>query len=77
MRLRALVEGRATLVQRHGKPTIDYPAVQNRLRITPEQEAALGSTGRALAQAAGARAHRGRNERREGKITTSSPLRKK
>jgi len=65
LRLRAFVEGKATLVQRGGKPTIDYPAVQNRLRITPEQEAALSATGRelqaqgvavtarALAQAAG------------------------
>jgi RNA polymerase sigma factor (sigma-70 family) len=48
IRLRAFVEGRATLVQRGGKLTIAYPAVQNRLRIPPEQEAALSATGRSL-----------------------------
>jgi RNA polymerase sigma factor (sigma-70 family) len=53
IRLRAFVEGKAALVQHNGKTTIDYPAVQNRLRITPEQEAALSATGREL-QAQGA-----------------------
>jgi RNA polymerase sigma factor (sigma-70 family) len=48
IRLRAFVEGRATLVQRKGKLTIDYPAVQNRLRITPEQEATMSAAGRSL-----------------------------
>jgi RNA polymerase sigma factor (sigma-70 family) len=48
IQLRAFVEGKATLVQRGGKLTIDYPAVQNRLRIPPEQEAALSATCRAL-----------------------------
>ena len=48
VRLRAFAEGKATLVQRHGKLSIDYPAVQNRLRITPQQEAALSATGRTL-----------------------------
>src|SRR6266567_68397 len=48
VRVRAFVEGKATLVLRNGKSTIDYPAVQNRLRITPEQETAWSATGRAL-----------------------------
>jgi len=65
IRLRAFVEGKATLVQRQGKLTIDYPAVNNRLRITSEQEVAMNAacadlqaqgvpvSVRALAQAAG------------------------
>jgi RNA polymerase sigma factor (sigma-70 family) len=53
IRLRAFVEGKATLVQRGGKLIIDYPAVHNRLRIPLEQEAALSATCRAL-QAQGA-----------------------
>src|SRR5215469_8247460 len=48
LRLRALVEGRATLVQRQGKLTIDYPAINDRLRIPPEQEAAMSAAGREL-----------------------------
>src|SRR6266568_422479 len=48
VRVRAFVEGKATLVLRNGKSTIDYPAVQNRLRITPEQETAWSATGLAL-----------------------------
>jgi len=69
----ALVEGRATLVRRHGKPTIDYPAVQNRLRITPEQEAALSATGRALAQAAGVSQSRAQQFLRQHRDQFSSP----
>jgi RNA polymerase sigma factor (sigma-70 family) len=48
VRLRAFVEDKATLVQRNGKLTIDYPAVNDRLRITPEQEAIMSAAGRSL-----------------------------
>ena len=42
-RLRALAEGKAMLVQRKGQPRIAYPAVHNRCRITPEQDAAMSA----------------------------------
>ncbi len=63
-RLRALVAGKATLVKRHGKLCISYPARGDR-PLTPEQDAALTQaytelqaqapsvSGRLLAQVAG------------------------
>jgi RNA polymerase sigma factor (sigma-70 family) len=63
-RLRALVAGKATLVKRHGKLSISYPARDDR-PLKPEQEAALTKayrelqaqapsvSGRLLAQVAG------------------------
>jgi RNA polymerase sigma factor (sigma-70 family) len=64
-RLKALVEGRATLGTRNGKPYILYPDAHNTYTITPQQEAALSRgyldlqaqgiivTGRSLAKAVG------------------------
>ena len=64
-RLRALVEGLATIGKKNGKPCIYYPDAHNNYTITPEQEAALLHgcldlqaqgvivTGRSLAKAVG------------------------
>lgn len=64
-RLRALVEGKATIGRQKGKPCICYPDIRNNYTLTPEREAALQDashtlhaqgaavSGRRLAQEAG------------------------